>query len=103
MKICRDIYRFLSGFLSLLAFFGIFALWRAFKKIIPKTTHNTFRDCHVHFFRQPFSKLLNKGDIKPSMKKETPAFELINVIKVLSVITFGPKCNKGPKCNNFWP
>ena len=26
----------------------------------------------------------------------------LNVIKVLSVITFGPKCNKGPKCNNFW-
>ena len=25
----------------------------------------------------------------------------LNVIKVLSVITFGPKCNKGPKCNNF--
>jgi len=23
-----------------------------------KTTHNTFRDCRVHFFRQPFSKLL---------------------------------------------
>ena len=21
-----------------------------------KTTHNTFRDCHVHFFRQPLSK-----------------------------------------------
>ena len=21
-----------------------------------KTTHNTFRDCRVHFFRQPFSK-----------------------------------------------
>ena len=27
----------------------------------------------------------------------------LNVIKVLSVITFGPKCNKGPKCNNFGP
>ena len=29
-----------------------------------KTTHNTFRDCRVHFFRQPFSKQLygkNKG------------------------------------------
>ena len=24
-----------------------------------------------------------------------------NVIKVLSVITFGPKCKKGVKCNNF--
>ena len=23
-----------------------------------KTTHNTFRDCRVHFFRQPFSKQL---------------------------------------------
>ena len=22
----------------------------------PKTTHNTFRDCRVHFFQQPFSK-----------------------------------------------
>ena len=21
-----------------------------------KTAHNTFRDCRVHFFRQPFSK-----------------------------------------------
>ena len=24
-----------------------------------KTTHNTFRDCRVHFFRQPFSKQLS--------------------------------------------
>ena len=24
-------------------------------------------------------------------------------IKVLSVICFGPKCNKGAKCNMFWP
>ena len=24
----------------------------------PKTTHNTLRDCRVHFFRQPFSKQL---------------------------------------------
>ena len=24
---------------------------------------------------------------------------LLNVIKVLSVITFGPKCNKGLECN----
>ena len=27
-----------------------------------KTTHNTFRDCRVHFFRQPFSKQLYKHD-----------------------------------------
>ena len=26
------------------------------KKSALKTTHNTFRDCRVHFFRQPFSK-----------------------------------------------
>ena len=26
-----------------------------------KTTHNTFRDCHVHFLRQPFSKQLYMG------------------------------------------
>ena len=26
------------------------------KKSELKTTHNTFRDCRVHFFRQPFSK-----------------------------------------------
>ena len=24
-----------------------------------KTTHNAFRDCRVHFFRQPFSKYEN--------------------------------------------
>ena len=27
-----------------------------------KTTHNTFRDCRVHFFRQPFSKQLYTKD-----------------------------------------
>ena len=27
-----------------------------------KTTHNTFRDCQVHFFRQPFSKQLYTRD-----------------------------------------
>ena len=26
------------------------------KRREPKTTHNTFRDCRVNFFRQPFSK-----------------------------------------------
>ena len=26
------------------------------KKSELKTTHNTFRDCRVHFFRQPFSE-----------------------------------------------
>ena len=26
-----------------------------------KTTHNTFRDCRVHFFREPFSKQLYTG------------------------------------------
>ena len=26
------------------------------KKRQLKTTHNTFRDCRVHFFRQPFSE-----------------------------------------------
>ena len=30
-------------------------LWRTLNF---KTTHNTFRDCRVHFFRQPFSKYL---------------------------------------------
>ena len=28
------------------------------KNIELETTHNTFRDWHVHFFRQPFSKQL---------------------------------------------
>ena len=28
---------------------------------IIKTTHKTFRDCLVHFFRQPFSKYLYKA------------------------------------------
>ena len=32
-------------------FFQIYLKSRALK-----TTHNTFRDCRVHFFRQPFSK-----------------------------------------------
>ena len=33
-----------------------------------KTTHNTFRDCRVHFFRQPFSKQLYTApeDSKPA-------------------------------------
>ena len=29
-----------------------------FKNSKVKTTHNTFRDCRLHFFRQPFSKQL---------------------------------------------
>ena len=29
----------------------------ALKNSAVKTTHNTFLDCRVHFFRQPFSKL----------------------------------------------
>ena len=37
----------------LVAFFQISSENRA-----DKTTHNTFRDCRVHFFRQPFSKQL---------------------------------------------
>ena len=37
----------------LVAFFQISLENRA-----DKTTHNTFRDCRVHFFRQPFSKQL---------------------------------------------
>ena len=39
----------------LVAFFQISSENRA-----DKTTHNTFRDCRVHFFRQPFSKQLYK-------------------------------------------
>ena len=31
-----------------------------------KTTHNTFRDCRVHFFRQPFSKQLAKLSCIPA-------------------------------------
>ena len=30
------------------------------------------------------------------------AVETSNVIKVLSVITFDPKCNKGTRCKKFW-
>ena len=30
----------------------------SFENRADKTTHNTFRDCRVHFFRQPFSKQL---------------------------------------------
>ena len=26
-----------------------------------KTTHNTFRDCRVHFFRQPFRQLYTQS------------------------------------------
>ena len=38
---------------SLVPFFQFFL-----KNSELKTTHNTFRDCRVHFFRQPFSKQL---------------------------------------------
>ena len=37
----------------LVPFFQIFL-----KNIEPKSPHNTFRACRVHFFRQPFSKKL---------------------------------------------
>ena len=35
-----------------------------------KTTHNTFRDCRVHFFRQPLSKQLHRtkrSDCHPTL------------------------------------
>ena len=38
-----------------------------------KTTHDTFRDCRVHFFRQPFSKYLYREKSRAcNMQKETP-------------------------------
>ena len=39
-----------------------------------KTTHNTFRDCRVHFFRQPFSKA-----------------PLCGKLPVLAIIAYPPK------------
>ena len=47
---------------SLVLFFQI-----SLKNSELKTTHNTFRDCHVHFFPQPFSKQLYIVG-KPHMK-----------------------------------
>ena len=37
------------------------------KKSELKTTHNSYRDCRVHFFRQPFSKYLYTGSIGKSV------------------------------------
>ena len=51
-----------------------------------KTTHNTFRDCRVHFFRQPFSKQLY-----------TPVlFSLL----LLFLLFVNPKNSKKQKQNN---
>ena len=36
-----------------------------FKNSELKTTHNAFRDCRVHFFREPFSKLLYSQEYRP--------------------------------------
>ena len=42
-----------------------------------KTTHNTFRDCRVHFFRQPFSKQLYTN-LKGKEFDNTSSFRTIN-------------------------
>ena len=42
-----------------------------------KTTHNAFRDCHVHFFRQPFSKQL--------YTEEHDFRHLINISKEMTI------------------
>ena len=34
-----------------------------------KTTHNPFRDCRVHFFRQPFSKWLHMNKTNAFLKR----------------------------------
>ena len=43
-----------------------------------KTTHNTFRDCYVHFFRQPFSKQLYVNEAK-NVDKNSPIGEAITI------------------------
>ena len=44
-----------------------------------KTTHNTFRDCRVHFFRQPFSQQLYKKTIcKRCAEKHNQLFSGFN-------------------------
>ena len=65
----------------LVAFFQISSENRA-----DKTTHNTFRDCRLHFFRQPFSKQLYTARLRSCgkwitarflLKPKNPTFERI--------------------------
>ena len=45
-----------SSVLSIVSIASSDILSNSLKKSELKTTHNTFWDCRVHFFRQPFSK-----------------------------------------------
>ena len=57
-----------------------------------KTTHNTFRDCRVHFFRQPFSKQLYKNVVFQVQAENTYFsfdFRLKIFLKYLAIIGLG--------------
>ena len=66
-----------------------------------KTTHNAFRDCRVHFFRQPFSKQLYMEFSKSiqSMKKHyfyshQKSTKLVYEICLIPIVLWGKLKNK---------
>ena len=40
--------------------------------------------------------------MKEKRKKERKANRIVTLVEASNVIN-DPKCNKGPKCNTFWP
>ena len=54
-----------------------------------KTTHNTYRDCHVHFFGQPFSKQLYIEDVSKFHQ------EALTITAVLAILV-GPLSSFSP-------
>ena len=69
---------------GLMLFFQI-----SFKNSELKTTHNTYRDCRVHFFGQPFSKQLYIEDVSKFHQ------EALTITAVLAILV-GPLSSFSP-------
>ena len=71
-----------------------------------KTTHKTFRDCRVHFFRQPFSKYLYTGCPKSSflyfISLYFSTIELVKQIIGTKVVSFNLIHYFHTCCAIFW-
>ena len=60
-----------------------------------KTTHNTFRDCHMHFFRQPFSKQLYQKNFSDNTELHI-SIARNKIIIFHKVDVPGPLLRRGP-------
>ena len=55
-----------------------------------KSTHNAFQDCHVHFYRQPFSKYLYKVE---NSEVTEPNCDIYFTNKIKSIKDGGITCS----------